>query len=154
MKKVLVQFKDIEDTQLEIEREEDLKRFLEKYGAEIGVLKDKFYEIDDSSFPVIYLFVVFEKKSISTNDTDELSLSILKLLGRLSKQNPDKSPGFSLGQEGFPLAFYEELADICEDYDIRFNCNVSGEENGYFDVEYELANDGWIVSSKFYEEDN
>ena len=136
--------------------------FLEKFGEEIGELKEQFYkEIKDGpreEGPMeeggIYILDFLNNEFFSTNDTDNLSLSIFRLLGRLSKKNGERSPGFSLGQEGFSEEFYKELKKILDavDDELYLTCTIIGGGDGYFDTRYELESDGWVVYADFYED--
>tara|TARA_Y100000741_G_scaffold74413_1_gene54251 strand:+ start:20 stop:499 length:480 start_codon:yes stop_codon:yes gene_type:complete len=141
--------------ELDIELEDKLQGFLEKFSDEIGLLKDSFYVKEESGdFPGIFIFDSLTDEFYSTDDTDDMSLSVFKLLGRLSEKNGDRTPGFSLGQEGFSLEFYKELKEICGNNDIGIECTVSGGGDGYYDTKYELESDGWVVYADFYEEND
>jgi hypothetical protein len=151
-----VQMKDFFNLdELDIELEDKLQGFLEKFGDEIGPLKDNFYTIEESGDSSgIFIFDSLADEFYSTNDTDDMSLSVFKLLGRLSENNGDRTPAFGLGQEGFSLDFYKELKEICGNNAIEIACTVSDGQDGYYEAKYELKSDGWVVYANFYEENN
>ena len=153
MATMTVQFNDDCGSYGYIKDETVVLDFLKKFGDEIGVLKDNFYKKWEGG---IYILSFLNDEFFSTDDSGDLSLSVFKLLGRLSDQNGDRRPGFSLGQEGFSNEFYSELYKILNDIDdeISLGCTVSGGGDGYFDVSYELQPDGWIVYADLYEEEN
>lgn len=138
---------------LDFEQEDKVLSLLDKFDGEIGALKEKFYSKKETgNYPGIYIFSDLEDQFFSTNDTDDLSLSVFKLLGKLSEKNGDRTPGFSFGQEGFSLEFYKELKNLIGGNEITLYCTVSGGGNGYYDVSYELQSDGWNIYADFYED--
>ncbi|MDB4605328.1 hypothetical protein OAH02_01405 [Flavobacteriaceae bacterium] len=149
MAEVTVQFKDDFGCFKEIDEKIAVDKFLDEFKNEIPVLSDSFYIQDEDGLLVLQ---TLEGQFLSTRDNDELSKSLINFLSTISN-NSENSPSFSLGGSNLSKEFFKNLYEICDDISFSVTVVVVGYP-GYYDVTYEIAEDGWNVPyCDFYEED-
>ncbi len=141
MAQVKIEFnEDVEGYGLDLDIEDNLKEFLNKYSSELGEeLINAFYERDGDDINVL---TCLESLSISTHDEGQQSKAILNLI---SKTVGEDEPGFSLGHDGFEDKFYENLYNIIGEVMIGFKATVVGYGDEYTDCYYSLTDKGWNV---------
>tara|TARA_B110000027_G_scaffold43493_1_gene47849 strand:- start:3515 stop:3940 length:426 start_codon:yes stop_codon:yes gene_type:complete len=137
---------------------------LNEFKNEIPVLSDSFYKPEYIEMAVyehldnvpghegLLVLTELDDQFISTRDNDELSKTLINFLSTISN-NSENEVEFSLGGSNLSKEFFKNLYEICDDISIDFIVVVVGYP-GYYDVQYEIAEDGWNVTScTFYEED-
>jgi alpha-amylase/alpha-mannosidase (GH57 family) len=149
MAEVTVQFKDDFGCFMSIDEKHKIEEFLEKYQKEIPDLHDSFYVEDEEGF---YILHTLKDIFLSTRDSDNFTKSIINLLSSIS-ENSNNKPQFSLGGSVLSKDFFKDLKEVCEDICFSVTVEVVGQP-GYYDVTYEIADDGWNVPyCDYYEED-
>jgi hypothetical protein len=166
MAEVTVQFKDDSGCLLETDianAKIALDKFLDEFKNEIPGLSDSFYKaeyIEERVYPTfnvpghegLLVLTELDDQFISTRDDDELSKTLINFLSTISN-NSENEVEFSLGGSNLSKEFFKNLYEICDDISIDFIVVVVGYP-GYYDVQYEIAEDGWNVTyCTFYEED-
>ena len=157
MAEVTVQFKDsngffidAEDTDI-ANAKIALDKFLDEFKNEIPGLSDSFYG-QSTKVDGLLVLTELDDQFISTRDDDELSKTLINFLSTISN-NSENEVEFSLGGSNLSKEFFKNLYEICDDFSVYFIVCVVGYP-GYYDVSYEIAEDGWNVSyCDFYEED-
>jgi alpha-amylase/alpha-mannosidase (GH57 family) len=149
MAEVTIQFKDDFGCFMPIEEKHKIEEFLEKYQEEIPGLQDKFYVEDEEGLLILH---TLKDYFLSTRDGDNFTRSIINLLSSISENSHNK-PQFSLGGCALSKDFFKDLKGVCEEINFSATVEVVGQP-GYYDVTYELADDGWnIPYCDYYEED-
>ena len=166
MAEVTVQFKDDSGCLLETDianAKIALDKFLDEFKNEIPGLSDSFYKaeyIEERVYPTftvpghdgLYVLTELDDQFISTRDDDELSKTLINFLSTISN-NSENEVEFSLGGSNLSKEFFKNLYEICDYFSVYFIVCVVGYP-GYYDVTYEIAEDGWNVPyCDFYEED-
>jgi len=162
MAEVTVQFKDsngffidAEDTDI-ANAKIALDKFLDEFKNEIPGLSDSFYgqstKVESTKVDGLLVLTELDDQFISTRDDDELSKTLINFLSTISN-NSENEVEFSLGGSNLSKEFFKNLYEICDEIAFDFTVCVVGYP-GYYDVRYEIAEDGWNVTScTFYEED-
>jgi len=166
MAEVTVQFKDDSGGLLETDianAKIALDKFLDEFKNEIPGLSDSFYKaeyieewvMNGITYPGhdgLLVLTELDDQFISTRDDDELSKTLINFLSTISN-NSENEVEFSLGGSNLSKEFFKNLYEICDEIAFDFTVCVVGYP-GYYDVRYEIAEDGWNVTScTFYEED-
>jgi len=150
MAEVTIQFKDDFGCFMSIDEKHQIENFLEKYQKEIPELHDSFFVENEEGFLILQ---TLEDHFLSTRYVDNFSRSIINLLSSIS-ENSDNKPQFSLGGSALSKDFFWDLKKVCEDISFSVVVEVVGQP-GYYDVTYEIADDGWnIPYCDYYEEES
>ena len=123
------------------EIEDNLKKFLEKYAAELGDdFISSFY--GESGYDEINVLPWLEDLSIDTHSDDPKIKTLLNLISRIVGEN---QLGFGLGYEGFSDKFYEDFYNTVGSISLDFQATVIGYGDEYTNCSIELTSKGWKV---------
>jgi len=143
MAKVEITFKDYMEKFIDCNNEDNIKKFLEKYAAELGDdFISSFYgetKWDDDDINVLPWL---EDLEIDTHSDDPKTKTLLNLISKIVGEN---QLGFSLGYEGFSDKFYEDFFNAVGNISIDFQATVIGYGDEYTNCSIELTAKGWKV---------
>ena len=142
MAKVEITFKDYMEKSVDWNKEDNLKKFLEKYATELGDdFISSFY--DESGYDEMDILPWIEDLEIDTHSDDPKIKTLLNLISKIVGEN---QLGFGLGYEGFSDKFYEDFFNAVGYISIDFQATVIGYGDEYTNCSIELTAKGWKVA--------